>query len=401
MTIGGLVKRARFVIAALLAGMFVGAPHARAQSTSVQAQSLFDEGRRLSKAGKLAEACAAFDSSQKLDPAISTLLNLADCREQNHQLATAWGAFVEANRMARAANNAKLAKVASSHASKLEPRLSKLTITVPADHQVAGLEILRGGELVHPASWNHALPIDGGTYTISARAAGFTPWSTTRTIKNESDAQTVEVPKLVPARPPAVAGQTPARPVPPAGPPPSKPPQASPLSPPSGPASGEGARPRPERAGGSPVSVARGTGEPPPATSSSPPSSSTRAPGAVSAPSEGSVERPASGTGHSVLLPIAFGAGTVAFGGLALLFNARGDDRYDRAKAASEPQRSSLYQQANNQRYMAEAFLGAAIGCAGAGVYFYLHGRGEGRDTTAMTPLISPHLAGVALVGHW
>src|SRR5262249_8883682 len=86
----------------LVVGFCIGAPRAFAQSVSVQAQSLFDEGRKLLKAGKLAEACAAFESSQKLDPAVTTLLNLADCREQNHQFATAWGAFVDAKRMAQA-----------------------------------------------------------------------------------------------------------------------------------------------------------------------------------------------------------------------------------------------------------------------------------------------------------
>src|SRR5512143_2686426 len=112
------------------------APRVFAQSASVQAQSLFEEGRKLLAAGNLAEACAAFDSSQKLDPAITTLLNLADCRERNQQLATAWGTFADANRMARASSNAKLASVANNHAHKLEPRLSKLTISVPADRQV-------------------------------------------------------------------------------------------------------------------------------------------------------------------------------------------------------------------------------------------------------------------------
>jgi hypothetical protein len=119
-----------------------------AQPASAQAQRLFDEARKLLAAGKLPQACAAFESSQKLDPAVTTLLNLADCREQNHQLATAWGLFIDANRLARTANNAKLAKVASNHAHKLEPRLSKLAIAVPSDSQVAGLEVRRDNELV-------------------------------------------------------------------------------------------------------------------------------------------------------------------------------------------------------------------------------------------------------------
>src|SRR5262245_40116367 len=179
------------VAAVMLAG---AAPLALAQSASVQAQSLFDEGRALIKAGKVAEACTAFESSQKLDPAVTTLLNLAECREQNHQLATAWGLFADANRMARSSNNDKLARVATNHAKKLEPRLSKLTIAIPPDRQVAGLEVLRDKELLNPASWNHALPIDGGTYIITARAPGRTPWNASRTIKVEGDAVVIDIP---------------------------------------------------------------------------------------------------------------------------------------------------------------------------------------------------------------
>src|SRR4051794_25035624 len=162
--------RARIVLCSVGLAALPGRGHA--QSTSVQAQSLFDEGRRLLKAGKTAEACAAFEASQKLDPVITTELNIATCREQNHQLASAWGAFVEAQRMVRAAGNDKLLKVAAGHARKLEPRLSRLTIAVPADRQIAGLVVIRGKDAVDPVSWNHALPIDGGSYTFTARAPG-------------------------------------------------------------------------------------------------------------------------------------------------------------------------------------------------------------------------------------
>ncbi|HEV7555899.1 MAG TPA: hypothetical protein VGO00_10610 [Kofleriaceae bacterium] len=173
------------------------ASQAYAQPATVQAQSLFDEGRKLLDAGKIAEACTAFEASQKLDPAITTLLNLADCREQNHQLASAWGTFEDANRMARAANNDKLAKVASNHSSKLEPRLSHLTVTVA--HPVAGLEITRGKDNIDGASWNHTLPIDGGVYTITAKAPGREPWLTTIEIKQEGESRTLEIPELTPS----------------------------------------------------------------------------------------------------------------------------------------------------------------------------------------------------------
>jgi hypothetical protein len=96
--------------------------------------------------------------------------------------------------MARAANNDKLAKVASNHSSKLEPRLSHLTVTV--SHPLAGLEITRGNDKIDAASWNHALPIDGGVYTITAKAPGHEPWLTTIEIKQESESRTLDIPEL-------------------------------------------------------------------------------------------------------------------------------------------------------------------------------------------------------------
>ena len=150
---------------------------AHAQPAGAQAEVLFREGRGLMTAGKYAEACAAFEQSQKLEPAITTLINLAGCREKAGQLATAWGLFLEAERQTRTARDAatqKLHDVAKDRAKKLEPRISKLAINVPRNSQVEGLEIARDAERIESVMWNHALPIDGGTYTIPARRRGRT-----------------------------------------------------------------------------------------------------------------------------------------------------------------------------------------------------------------------------------
>jgi len=346
--------RTRWSVIALVVSLLVGAAsqRARAQSASVQAQSLFDEGRKLLADGKLGQACAAFESSQKLDPAVTTLLNLADCREQNHQLATAWGAFVEANRMAKASNNAKLSRVATNHAQKLEPRLSKLAIMVPAENQVPGLEVLRDQEPVNAAAWNHTLPIDGGTYTISARAPGRAPWSTTRTIKLESDAVTITVPLLGEATSVASSGGAP-------GAKPAKPRVAGPSGGALGVEAG-GARSR------DPVPAA-------PVRSS-----------------------------HVRVMPLLIGGGSVVLGGVAIGFLVSGNRLYDRAKAAGPGPGEALRRSANTRRYLAEGFGVAALGCAGAAVYLYVSGRDDARsDATAIAPLASPQLTGLAVVGTW
>jgi hypothetical protein len=172
---------------------------AHAQSAGAQAETLFRQGKELIARGQIAEACAAFDASQKLDPTIATLLNQAACREKNEQLATAWGLFLEAERQTRAATDAptrKLHQVAATNAGKLEPRLSTLTITVADQNRVPGLQVLRGGEPVDLGAWNRALPVDGGTYQITARAPGNAEWSSTITVGNEHDVKTIDIPRL-------------------------------------------------------------------------------------------------------------------------------------------------------------------------------------------------------------
>jgi hypothetical protein len=130
---------------------------------------------------------------------VTTLLNQANCREQNHQLVTAWGLFLEAARLAGAATDKasrQMHQVATDRAAKLEPRLSTLRVTVPAGHRVAGLEVRRDGAPLDPATWNQALPIDGGSYTISARAPGHAEWSGTVAVAAERAVTAIEIPKL-------------------------------------------------------------------------------------------------------------------------------------------------------------------------------------------------------------
>ena len=186
-------------LAAIGVWFVLGARLAGAQPAGAQAEVLFREGKDLLAKGKIAEACAAFDASQKLDPTVATILNQANCREKNEQLATAWGLFLVAERESRAATDEptkQLHQIAVDHAAKIEPRLSTLTISVPDETKIGGLEILRDKEELAAALWSKALPVDGGTYQITARAPGNAEWSTTITVANERDAKAIEIPKL-------------------------------------------------------------------------------------------------------------------------------------------------------------------------------------------------------------
>jgi len=198
---------------------------ASAQSAGAQAETLFRQGRQLLEAGKTTEACSAFAESQRLEPAVTTLINLAACREKNGQIATAWGLFLDVERQTRdsaKATDHQMHGVAVDHAKKLEPRVSKLTINVTQANAVDGLEVSRGTDRIDAVMWNRALPIDGGTYTIVAKAPGSSAWSTQITIGNEGDTKSVDVPALAPLpRDVTPAKPAPTNPTPETPPPPT------------------------------------------------------------------------------------------------------------------------------------------------------------------------------------
>ena len=169
---------------------------ARAQNTAA-AESEFRNGKDKMRAGKIAEACEHFESSQRLEPNLATLMSLADCREKNGQYASAWGAWIQVKTETRNdAASMKQHEIAIARAKALEGRLSYLTINVPDDSRVAGLEIRRNDELIDRAVWNRSVPVDGGEHRIEGKAPGHEGWSTTVTVQPEQDRQSVEVPKF-------------------------------------------------------------------------------------------------------------------------------------------------------------------------------------------------------------
>src|SRR3954471_19716733 len=81
---------------ALLSLVVVAVGGGRADAQSAEAEALFNEGDKLMAAGQLAQACDAFESSNRIETRAGTLVRLGECREQNHQLASAWSAYKDA-----------------------------------------------------------------------------------------------------------------------------------------------------------------------------------------------------------------------------------------------------------------------------------------------------------------
>lgn len=215
-----MIARHLLLAALLAAGAGTAAAQPSSGLTAAQAEQLFKDGKRLMGEGRIAEACTAFEGSYRKDAAITTLLNLADCREKNKQLASAWSHFLAAERQTRndpaqVAFNATAAK----RAAALEPRLSYLIINVADESRIDGLLVYRDDDPVDPAEWNRKSPVDGGTYKITGKAPGHEPWSATATVGAERDVQSVDVPrfKALPDAPPDEGAEDRGPPPPPAG----------------------------------------------------------------------------------------------------------------------------------------------------------------------------------------
>jgi hypothetical protein len=205
----------RACLAAIVVVTGIGYPLATVRAQSAEAEVLFRDGRDLIKQGKVAAGCDKLAASERLETSVGTLLNLGDCREKLGKLASAWAAFRKAEAMAkRIGGDDRRHAEARRRAAQLEPRLPNLEIDVTS--RIDGLVVRRDGELVGDALWNTALPIDPGSYTIVAEAAGYRAWNTTVSIGTGASREVVLVPaleRLPAASPPEQAAASPRPPV--------------------------------------------------------------------------------------------------------------------------------------------------------------------------------------------
>lgn len=143
---------------------------------SPAAEKLFRDGKALLSAGKLDEACDAFQRSQALEPKVGTLLNWADCEERRGRTATAWATFVEASALAKREHDDRAAE-ADRRAAALAPKLPYLTVKPSGGTVSAGLVVRRNGIEVPPAELGHEVPLDPGAYQLEASAPGYQSWN--------------------------------------------------------------------------------------------------------------------------------------------------------------------------------------------------------------------------------
>jgi hypothetical protein len=182
------------------------APAQETPRDPIAAEALFERGKALFDESHIAEACAAFAESERLDPAGGTLLRLALCHEAQGKLASAWLEYLEVVRISRQgpSDPAKLAervRIAREHLAQIEPRVPKLAIRVPAASRVERLHVSANGMPRNEGTWDVALPCDPGDVAVVATAPGRAEFRATVHVV-EGQQLAIDIPSLAPSAAP-------------------------------------------------------------------------------------------------------------------------------------------------------------------------------------------------------
>lgn len=165
--------------------VLVGTAGGAAAQPKSAAEAAFARGKEALTVGKYAEACAAFEDSQRIDPQPSTLFNIALCDEQLGKLASALAIYTELvdhdDIPSRRAKSADMLGQLSVRVPRLELRIA---------NPRPGLEITVNG--VRALDWKN-LPIDLGTSRVIARAPGVPEWSGEVTAKSEGQRVSITI----------------------------------------------------------------------------------------------------------------------------------------------------------------------------------------------------------------
>lgn len=193
----------------------------------VLAETLFREGRALLEDDKVPEACAKLAESNRLEPRLGTLLNLAICHEREGKTASAWAEYTDAATQAYQVGHAARERFATSKARELEGSLSQIIVSIEAP--LDGLELRLDGQILGRPVWGMPLPVDPGQHRLVASARSYRSWAFDFSIAPGAEKRVLPIPALEPEpiTEPDSAPITTATPASPA-PPPSVPPPATP-----------------------------------------------------------------------------------------------------------------------------------------------------------------------------
>lgn len=160
--------------AAVLAFVLLSRPaRAADDSASALADSLFEEGKELLDSGRVAEACARLEESQRLAPGGGTLLVLGICRAREGRTATAWTVLKNALALARRSARNDRVELAERQMKELSPRLAYLVLVVHEASPGARAVLTLDGVVIQRGGWDTPLMVDPGDHVLVISATGY------------------------------------------------------------------------------------------------------------------------------------------------------------------------------------------------------------------------------------
>ncbi len=190
-------RRDRILMPALVAAFLSSASSVQAQPAAppplpppvaspaeAPAPTRFEQGKALMKEEKFAEAIPRLLEAITIEKGVGALFNLGVCYEKIGKPASAYARFKEAEAVAREKSDPREIE-AHARATAIEPRLSKMTISIAKkDHlgapvDVPELEVKLDGVVIPREEWGISTPIDPGPHTVDATRPNRKPWAST------------------------------------------------------------------------------------------------------------------------------------------------------------------------------------------------------------------------------
>lgn len=140
-----------------------------AQENKAAAEALFAEGRAAMDASDYDTACSKFAESGRLDPAVGTQLNLANCEEQRGKLATAWRMFRSLAERIPAIDPRR--PVAEERVRDLDRRVPRLRIS-STSALPAGTRVRIGAVELTNDGFGSPIPLDPGEHVVTVFVPG-------------------------------------------------------------------------------------------------------------------------------------------------------------------------------------------------------------------------------------
>lgn len=143
--------------------------HAQERRDPAAAEELFRQGRAAAEKRDYLSACEKFRESNRLDPALGTLFNIADCEEKLGRLATSWTLFREVAQ--RLPPDDERRAIALQRAQALDARVPRLSVHLAPTGRTDIL-VRRDRVELGRASLDTWLPVDPGEHVVVVDAPG-------------------------------------------------------------------------------------------------------------------------------------------------------------------------------------------------------------------------------------